>query len=104
MTFKTSAFKETTVYRPPCLIIVACLRLLNAPVILKRRPEDVKMVWVALSAERRRCRECTGDKKLFILFVLHEEFFCFKDVVVEVDVVDPKVHILGLEQWKGLAF
>ena len=30
-------------------------------------------------------------KKLFILFVLHEEFFCLKEVVVEVDFVDLKV-------------
>ena len=42
--------------------------------------------------------------KNYSFSVLHEGFFCLKDVVVEVDVVHPKVHILGLEQWKGLAF
>ena len=31
------------------------------------------------------------NKKLFILFVLHEEFFCLKDIVVEVDVLDLEV-------------
>ena len=31
------------------------------------------------------------NKKLFFLFVLHEEFFCLKDVVVEVEVVDLEV-------------
>ena len=33
------------------------------------------------------------NKKLFIFFVLHEEFFCFEERVVKVDVVDLKVPI-----------
>ena len=32
--------------------------------------------------------------KLFIVFVLHEEFFCLKDVVFQVALVDLKVLIL----------
>ena len=49
------------------------------------------MIWVALYAQRRQCLECTGEEKLFIPLVLHEDFSCLKDAVVEVDVVDLKV-------------
>ena len=38
---------------------------------------------------RRSC-ECSGEQKWLILVILHEEFFCLKDVV-EVYVVDLKV-------------
>ena len=34
------------------------------------------------------------NKKNFILFVLHEEFFCLKNVVVKVDIVTLKVPIV----------
>ena len=30
------------------------------------------------------------NKKLFILFVLHEEFYCLKDIVVQVDVTQKR--------------
>ena len=50
------------------------------------------MVWLTLYAERQRCWECSKVLNLFIVFVLHEEFFYLKDVVVEVDALDIKVH------------
>ena len=37
-----------------------------------------------------------GKKRLSILFVLHEEIFCLKEVVTEVNVVDLKVLITTL--------
>ena len=33
-------------------------------------------------------KNCYGEEKLFILFVLHEECFCFEGRFVKVDVVD----------------
>ena len=50
------------------------------------------MVWVTLYVQRWRCGECLGEEKLFILFVLHEELFGLKDVVVEFGLVDLKVR------------
>ena len=50
------------------------------------------MVWLTLYAERQRCWESSKVLNLFIVFVLHEEFFYLKDVVVEVDALDIKVH------------
>ena len=36
-------------------------------------------------------RNCISTEKLFVLFVLHEEFFRLKDVIVEVHFVDLNV-------------
>ena len=36
------------------------------------------------------------NKKLFILCVLHEELFCLRDVVVEVDDINHKVPVVSL--------
>ena len=49
------------------------------------------MVWMTWYEEQELCWECPGEWNIFIPFVLYEEFFCLKDVVVEVDVVNLKV-------------
>ena len=46
--------------------------------------------------EPGRYLKCSGEEKLFILFVLHEEFFCLKNIVVKVGVVGLKVPNLLL--------
>ena len=48
--------------------------------------KDVKMLTVALFTERVRCWEYSWDYKLFIYFVLHEEFFYFEGRIVELAV------------------
>ena len=44
--------------------------------VSSRRPEDVKMLRLALYSER------AGQCVLFILFVLDDELFCLKDAVL----------------------
>ena len=43
-----------------------------------RRPKHVKMSTLALLTERGRCWLIHSDLKLFVLFVLHKQFFCFE--------------------------